>query len=110
MDIMAILGNAMDVDNGMIVSDTEIEYDLSNPSLIRSVYEAYEKPFVAGEQCAVIIDRQDCEINGFRLWNKNTMESENVYLYDSCVDITAVPDRYKYLYTLILRELVCGYN
>ena len=109
MDIMAILGDIMDKDCGMIVSDTEIEYDLSNPSLIRSVYAAFEKPFVYGEQCAIILDRQDCEINGFRLWNKDTMESEHVYLYDTYQQIK-VPARYDYLYKIILRELVCGYN
>ena len=69
MDIMAILGNAMDYDNGMQISETEVEYDLSNPILIRSVYEAYEKPFVAGEQCAIVIDKQDCEINGFNAYS-----------------------------------------
>ena len=108
MDIMAILGNAMDYDNGMQISETEVEYDLSNPMLIRSVYEAFEKPFVHGEQCAIVIDKQDCEINGFRFWNKNTMESEHVYLFDAYEDITAVSERYSYIYKIILRELVHG--
>lgn len=109
MDIMAILGDAMDYDSGMQVSETEVEYDLSNTSLIRSVYEAFEKPYEKGEQCAVILSKDDCEINGFRLWNSDTMESENVCLYDAYTEIN-VPARYSYIYKIICRELVHGCN
>lgn len=109
MDIMAILGDAMDYNARMDVGDSEVEYDLNTPALIRSVYEKFEKPYTKGEQCAVILSKDDCEINGFRLWNSDTMESENVYLYETYTEIN-VPARYSYIYKIICRELVHGHD
>ena len=107
MDVLAIVCDALNRNDEITRHNGEALFDLSDKHIIRSIYASYEKPYIAGEQCAVIIDVNDCQVAGFYFYNFD-IDSVNEVVH--LEDYPKVDPRIEYIYNIICRELIHGRN